>query len=89
MKQYCRYCANANIIDDDLYYCQPKKQVFSIAKSKRLNKCKDFDFCENDLWRFDENGNFQTYKPREKYTKHNHEKMEQLTIEAEEAGHEQ
>ena len=64
MTQYCRYCNNANLIGDDIFYCQPKNEVYGIEKSKRVNKCKLFDFNENDLWRCDENGNFETYKPR-------------------------
>lgn len=69
MKQYCRYCAYANIVGDDLFYCQPKNEVYGIDKSKRINKCKAFDFNENDLWRQDEHGNFETYKPRDSYRK--------------------
>ena len=67
MKQYCRYCANANIVGDDIFYCQPKNEVYGIEKSKRINKCKLWEFNENDLWRMDEQGNFQTYKPRVSY----------------------
>ena len=67
MNQYCRYCANANVVDDELFYCQPKHEVYGMDKSKRINKCKLFDFNENDLWRCDENGNFETYKPRGSY----------------------
>lgn len=65
MKQYCRYCNNANLIGDDIFYCQPKNEVYDIEKSKRVNKCKLWEFNENDLWRCDENGNFETYKPRD------------------------
>lgn len=64
MKQYCRYCANANVAEEDLFYCSCNKQTYNSAKSKRVNLCKNFDFCENDLWRCDEFGNFSTYKPR-------------------------
>ena len=64
MNQYCRYCNNANLIGDDIFFCQPKNEVYDMAKSKRINKCKNFNYNENDLWRCDENGNFQTYKPR-------------------------
>ena len=65
MRQYCRYCVNANIVGDDIFYCSPKNEVYGIEKSKRVNKCKLWEFNENDLWRMDENGNFKTYKPRE------------------------
>lgn len=65
MRQYCRYCANANIVGDDIFYCSPKNEVYGIEKSKHVNKCKLWEFNENDLWRMDENGNFKTYKPRE------------------------
>lgn len=86
MNQYCRYCNNANLIGDDIFYCQPKDEVYGIEKSKRINKCKDFDFNENDLWRCDENGNFQTYCPRrrEKKTEDVGTKFENLSLFTEE-----
>jgi hypothetical protein len=49
MKQYCRYCNNANLVGDDIFYCQPKNEVYGIEKSKRVNKCKLWEFNENDL----------------------------------------
>lgn len=69
MTQYCRYCNNANLVGDDIFYCHPKNEVYGIEKSKRVNHCREFEFNENDLWRCDENGNFETYKPREPYQK--------------------
>lgn len=69
MTKYCRYCNNANLVGDDIFYCQPKNEVYGIEKSKRVNHCREFDFNENDLWRCDENGNFETYKPRGPYQK--------------------
>lgn len=81
VKQYCRYCNNANIVGDDLFYCQKKNEIYGIEKSKRINKCKMFDFNENDLWRVDEHGNFQIYKPREQYRKKNtYEQLENYSI---------
>ena len=65
MKQYCRYCANANVAEEDLFYCSCNHQTYNAAKSKRVNRCKNFDFCENDLWRCDELGNFSKYQPRD------------------------
>lgn len=67
MTQYCRYCNNANLVGDDIFYCQPKNEVYGIEKSKRVNHCREFELNENDLWRCDENGNFETYKPRGPY----------------------
>ena len=64
MNQYCRYCINANVVSENQFYCQADNRVYDISKSKRLNRCKAFDFCENDLWRCDELGNFSTYHPR-------------------------
>ena len=69
MTQYCRYCNNANLVGDDIFYCQPKNEVYGMEKSKRVNHCREFEFNENDLWRCDENGNFETYKPRGPYKK--------------------
>ncbi|WP_313413158.1 hypothetical protein [Sedimentibacter sp.] len=50
MKQYCRYCANAVLIDDDIAYCEVKHH----QRPKRLcvtpNKCKSFLFNEMDVF---------------------------------------
>lgn len=66
MNQYCRYCTQAVDINDDFYYCEAKKDAYNIKKSKRVNHCKDFEFCQYDLWRVDKNGEFVAYKPRQK-----------------------
>lgn len=68
MKQYCRYCAEASIYGDDTFACCKDNKLYDISKSKRANKCKNFVFCPNDLWRCDENGNFAQYKPRAENT---------------------
>lgn len=66
MTQYCRYCCFANLIGDDIFYCEVKNEVYNETKAKRTNKCKDFDFNPYDLFGCDENGNFREYSPRVK-----------------------
>jgi len=75
MKQYCRYCANALDYNGEAvdFICEADApcgnngagQFYPADKAKRINKCKHFIFNENDIFRYDENGNFVTYKPRE------------------------
>lgn len=67
MKQYCRYCSNC-MDGGDIYYCAIKtdpntgiNNILSLEKLKRVNKCKDFYFCEVDV--LDHTGN-KCYKPR-------------------------
>lgn len=69
LKQYCRYCAEASIYGNDTFACCKDNQLYDKSKSTRVNKCKNFVFCPNDLWRCDEHGNFKQYKPREKKKK--------------------
>lgn len=78
MKQYCRYCAEASIYGDEDFYCDKDRCIYHKRKSLRVNKCKDFVFCSNDLWRCDEHGNFKQYKPREKKAK-----LDQIKIDIE------
>ncbi|MEG0397392.1 MAG: hypothetical protein RR612_11735 [Oscillospiraceae bacterium] len=59
MKQYCRYCANANLVDDDICYCDIKKGLRTKAVCTVANKCKAFVLNEIDVFDFD-----KTYKPR-------------------------
>lgn len=47
MKQYCRYCANC--IYGDIPYCDIKKQTMNEAYIKRVNNCKDYNFCNIDV----------------------------------------
>ena len=58
MKQYCRYCANANWYDDSVY-CHVKNTLISQKASCRTNKCKDFDLNEIDVFDIE-----KKYKPR-------------------------
>lgn len=66
MNQYCRYCCNAHWRDEGVFYCDKKNDFFSEEKAKHINRCKDFDFNENDLFGFREDGTFRTYRPRDK-----------------------
>ena len=58
MNQYCRYCAHC--IYGDALYCAAQNGVMDEKSAKQVNKCKDFDFCEIDV--FDHE---RTYKPRQ------------------------
>jgi hypothetical protein len=49
MTQYCRYCCNASLIDDDLAHCNVKDIELGPPALKRSNRCKDFLFCELDV----------------------------------------
>ena len=80
MRQYCRYCFHAVAYEDEWYWCEQKNECYHMKKSKRVNRCKQFEFNENDLWRCDENGNFEVYKPRGEYRKHVHEVMENYSL---------
>lgn len=57
----CRYCINANMIDEDLAYCSVNNDTKDKRQCTRENKCKDFDFCEIDVFDLD-----KKYKPRPK-----------------------
>lgn len=47
MNQYCRYCAWLSPSD---YYCEKKKICLSEKSCKRINKCKNFEFNEIDVF---------------------------------------
>ena len=49
MKQYCRYCCNACLNDDELAYCSYKDEMLDGPALRRLNHCKGFQFCEIDV----------------------------------------
>lgn len=49
MKQYCRYCCNACLNDDELAYCSYKDGMLDGPALRRLNHCKGFLFCELDV----------------------------------------
>lgn len=67
MKQYCRYCSHANQIEVDMCYCEKYKYTMEKVKASRLNKCKDFEFNEIDVFNFG-----QKYKPRIKKKKNDY-----------------
>ena len=67
MKQYCRYCANCFLQDNDVVYCQPKNEMREKTECIRTNKCKHFEFNPYDVFSVDEHGNFKEYQPREPY----------------------
>ena len=59
MKQYCRYCCNACLNDDELAYCSYKDEMLDGPALRRLNHCKGFRFCEIDVLT-----QTRTYQPR-------------------------
>ena len=61
MKQYCRYCAH--LAYGNGTWCSKHKKEMPDNTAKRVNHCKDFDFCEIDA--FCEN--LAGYHPRESY----------------------
>ena len=74
MKQYCRYCSNALDYNGEGtdFLCNANApcgdngcgKFYKASKAKRPNKCIYFEFCNADIFRQDENGNFAEYKPR-------------------------
>ena len=61
MKQYCRYCAH--LATGNGTWCAAHEREMSDSAAKRLNHCKDFDFCEIDAF----GENLAGYHPREPY----------------------
>ena len=59
-KQYCRYCANCVLVDEDVCYCEISKTTFVGSKAKSVNQCKNFDFNELDVFNIE-----RKYKPIE------------------------
>lgn len=59
MKQYCRYCCNACLNDDELAYCSYKDEMLEGPALRQLNHCKGFRFCEIDVLT-----QTRIYKPR-------------------------
>lgn len=57
MNQYCRYCINCVL--GDAPYCSKHEKTMNESYVKRTNKCKDFDFCEIDVFDHD-----HKYTPR-------------------------
>ena len=56
MKQYCRYCTNANWYDD-FAYCHIKKKLINKTTASATNNCKDFSFNEIDVFDTEKNTN--------------------------------
>lgn len=47
MKQYCRYCSHCSY--GDIAYCKLLKKTMSEEKTKKLQKCKYFEFTRTDI----------------------------------------
>lgn len=74
MKQYCRYCAYACQIENDMCWCNKRGFTMKKTEASRLNKCKDFGFNEIDVFNIE-----HRYKPREKRNNDN-QNDKQLSI---------
>lgn len=65
MKQYCRYCFNAILTEnEEIIYCEEKGQTKHKRKCITVNKCKHFEFNELDV--FDIDKKYQPRKPKKK-----------------------
>lgn len=60
MTQYCRYCSLAVLNDDDLIYCEARKEIRDRKKIVNPNRCKRFEFNPVDVLNEEKD-----YKPRE------------------------
>ena len=60
MTQYCRYCSLASLQDDDLIYCEARKEIRDKKKIVSPNRCKQFEFNPVDVLNEEKD-----YKPRE------------------------
>lgn len=79
MNQYCRYCVYALDYNGEAtdFICEADApcgnngagQFYLASKAKRINKCKNFAFNSNDIFRTMPNGDFAQYQPRDKITK--------------------
>lgn len=49
MTQYCRYCSLASLQDDDLIYCEARKEIRDKKKIVSPNRCKQFEFNPVDV----------------------------------------
>ena len=61
MTQYCRYCIS--LVYGNGTWCSNHKKEMSDSTAKRVNHCKDFNFCEIDAF----GENLAGYHPREPY----------------------
>lgn len=52
MKQYCRYCSEATESFDyeNVVWCEAHRKEMTHATAKTENHCKDFRFCEIDVF---------------------------------------
>lgn len=78
MKQYCRYCAHANQIEDTLVYCEISSKVMTDKKAKSTNTCSHFEFNEIDVFGLD-----KKYKPLSERIEKKVSRGEQLKLEVE------
>ena len=60
-RHQCRWCAE--LCYGDVLYCSAKEQTMSESSVKRVNKCKEFRFCDMDVF------THEHYKPREHHDK--------------------
>lgn len=75
MKQYCRYCNNANQVDDGLVYCSVNREVMNESKAKRVNTCKSFEFNKIDVFDLE-----HEYAPIENRTKNRKTTGKQMNL---------
>lgn len=67
MKQYCRYCAEAVLTEnEDIIYCEVRKVTKHKSSCIRINKCKDFAFNEIDVFGCDIDKIYKPRQPRKK-----------------------
>lgn len=60
-KQYCRYCADAVLTEnEEMIFCEAKKETRHKSKCATVNHCKDFTFNELDVFDID-----KKYKPKQ------------------------
>lgn len=60
MKQYCRYCSEAVLTEnEEIIYCEAKKITKNKKRCITLNYCKEFVFNELDVFDTD-----KKYEPR-------------------------
>lgn len=65
MNQYCRYCCNGVLTENESdVWCEHKGCLMTESQAKRVNKCKHFEFNENDMFRMNADGTFATYNPK-------------------------
>lgn len=75
MRQYCRYCNNANQVDEGLVYCSVNREVMNESKAKRANTCKSFKFNKIDVFDLE-----HEYAPIENRAKNRKATGKQMTL---------